>query len=133
MNDRPWPLSQPHQIGCHSVSLTVPPASPIPINGDQGWPSYASTWSRATVGFSCSQSNSSDNSAGLSLGEVLGGWMGDTLATCIIFGAGEMGDAGVIVEAQGSLWKSLLGQEGQTLHSLITEYHPAWKGVSIPE
>ena len=29
--------------------------------------------------------------------------MGDTLAACIVLGAGEMGNVGVIVEVQGSL------------------------------
>ena len=29
--------------------------------------------------------------------------MGDTLATCIVLGAGEMGNAEVIVEVRGSL------------------------------
>ena len=55
--------------------------------------------SRAAVSFSCSQSNFSGNSAGLGLGGVLAGWMGDILAACIVLGAREMGDAGVIVEA----------------------------------
>ena len=59
--------------------------------------------SRATVSFSCSQSKSSDNSAGLGQRGILGCWMGDTLAICIVLGAGETGNTGVIVDAQGLL------------------------------
>ena len=54
--------------------------------------------SRATVSFSCSQSNSSDNSASLGQRGILGWWMGDTLAAFILLGAGETGEAGVIVD-----------------------------------
>ena len=52
--------------------------------------------------------------------------MGDTLATCIVLGSGEMGNAGVIVEAQGlSLGLGITARAGVADSALSDHQEPS--------
>ena len=54
--------------------------------------------------------------------------MGDTLTTCIVLGAGETGNAGIIVEAQGSLLGVRVTARAVVAESMSSD---CWKPSSL--